>query len=257
MRYHARTRPAGRALLWWGALRMEQDSQSGHSSIKRFYDNEYYRGSSAPSAVSKHHRRLAGKLGVGSHSRVLDVACGRGGWLLATRERGASVAGIDLSDRAIGHCREAMPGGEFASGPAEVLPFGDGRFNLVTCLGSLEHFIDKPAALREMLRVASDDARFVLLVPNAGFLTRRLGFFGGTNQKDVREDVYTLDEWARLFEEAGLQIESRWADLHVLSMDWIRKGAPLMWPLRAAQAVALAMWPLDWQYQVYFLCRRR
>ena len=235
---------------------MDNDSRPQLSSIKQFYDNEYYRGSSTPTSISAHHRRLAERLGINAQSRVLDVACGRGDWLLAARERGARVAGIDLSERAIEHCREAMPEGEFASGPAETLPFTDAQFDLVTCLGSLEHFVDKPAALREMLRVATADARFVLLVPNAGFLTRRLGLYGGTNQKGIKEDVYPLATWAQLFNDAGLRIDSRWADLHVLSLAWIRKGPLPMWPLRALQAIALAAWPLDWQYQVFFMCRR-
>jgi SAM-dependent methyltransferase len=235
---------------------MDEDFSAQLESIKRFYDTEYYRDSRTPTTVTSHHRRLVRRLGIGAGTRVLDIACGRGDWLLAAHERGATVAGIDLSDRAIAHCREAMPDGEFAIGPAETLPFGDAGFDFVTCLGSLEHFIDKPGALREMQRVATQDARFLLLVPNAGFLTRRLGLYGGTNQKGVKEDVYSLGAWARLFADAGLKIDTRWADLHVLSWDWIRKSHPIMWPLRALQAFALAVWPLGWQYQVFFLCHR-
>jgi SAM-dependent methyltransferase len=235
---------------------MDKDAPAQLESIKRFYDAEYYRDSRTPRTVTGHYRRLAERLDITARTRVLDVACGRGDWLLAARERGATVAGIDLSDRAIGHCREAMPDGEFAVGPAETLPFADMRFNLVTCLGSLEHFVDKPGALREMQRVATPDARFLLLVPNAGFLTRRLGLYGGTNQKGVKEDVYALDTWAGLFADAGLAIDARWADLHVLSWEWVRKSHPAMWPLRALQALALTLWPLGWQYQVFFLCHR-
>lgn len=251
-----RTSAADRGAQQAAQSQMDNDSKPQLSSIKQFYDNEYYRDSRTPTDTSAHHRRLAARLGITAGMRVLDVACGRGDWLLAARARGAAVAGIDLSERAIAHCHEAMPEGEFSAGPAETLPFTDGGFDLVTCLGSLEHFVDKPAALGEMLRVAKPDARFLLLVPNAGFLTRRLGLYGGTNQKGVKEDVYPLQTWSTLFTTAGLRIESRWADLHVLSFEWIRKGSPLMWPLRTLQALALAVWPLNWQYQVFFLCRR-
>jgi hypothetical protein len=107
-----------------------------------------------------------------------------------------------------------------------------------------------------MLRVATPDARFLLLVPNAGFLTRRLGLYGGTQQTRVREDVYSLERWKELFEGAGLRVEQRWRDLHPLDAGWIRKGKPLTWPVRALQAAALPLWPLSWQYQVHHLCRR-
>ena len=57
----------------------------------------------------------------------------------------------------------------FIVGPAEKLPFADGQFDFVSCLGALEHFLDPTRALREMVRVATPDAEFLLLVPNADF----------------------------------------------------------------------------------------
>jgi hypothetical protein len=106
-----------------------------------------------------------------------------------------------------------------------------------------------------MVRVAKPDATFVLLVPNKDFLTRRLGLYSGTYQVDAKEEVRTLSEWQRLFNEAGLVVEERWRDLHVLSWSWIASGAWYAIPLRAFQALALALWPVQWQYQVYHRCR--
>lgn len=225
-------------------------------ALREYYDNEYYGRDRRAAGLPWHSRRIGARLGNVAGRNVLDVACGVGEWLQFFHEHGANVAGIDLSQKAIDHCKRSLPEGEFFCGPAESLPFADARFDLVTCMGSLEHFIDKPRALAEMRRVARDDATFVLLVPNAGFLTRRLGFYSGTQQTKVREDVYELSAWARLFEQAGLHVTEKWRDLHPLSWDWILRGPSLAWPLRAAQALALALWPLHWQYQVYHLCRR-
>jgi len=224
--------------------------------IRRFYDEEYYQG-----AMSKglpwHSRRAARLLGDVKGKAVLDVACGLGEWLDFFHRVGAArVSGIDLSARAIERCRERMPYGDFHVGAAEILPFDDGTFDVVTCMGSLEHFVDKPAALREMLRVARPGARFVLLVPNAGFLTRRLGLYGGTQQARIKEDVQSLDAWGELFASSGLVVTRRLRDLHPLSKSWITLGRPVGWPVRALQALALATWPLAWQYQVYHFCER-
>jgi len=221
-------------------------------AIREFYDNEYYLDT--PGARLPWHCRLIAAR-VGSFANVLDVACGTGEWLDCFRRRGAIVAGIDLSQKAIDACRERFPGNEFVCGPAESLPFVDGRFDLVTCMGSLEHFLDKPRALAEMKRVAKKDARFLILVPNAGFLTRRLGLYRGTHQTKAKEDVLDLQTWTNLFEDAGLQVIERWRDLHPISWSWIARGNALAWPVRAAQALALAVWPLRWQYQVYHYCR--
>ncbi len=228
-----------------------------HTEIKQFYDDVYYRGSVIRATTSRHMRGLASRIEIQPDQQVLDVGCGIGQWLLAAQARGARPVGIDLSDVAIDICRAAMPGGEFYVGPAEALPFPDKQFDVVSCLGSLEHFVDPHLALNEMVRVAHDDAVFLLLVPNAGFLTRRLGLYRGTLQTMAREDVRTLPEWQQLFESSGLQVVQRWKDLHVLSWEWISARKWYRIPLRAAQAMMLALWPLGWQYQVYHLCRKR
>jgi len=228
--------------------------QDPHSGIRQYYDDVYYRSASGHGAASRHLRRLARRIGVRSGERVLDVGCGLGEWLLAARECGAVPAGIDLSGKAIAVCRERMPEGQFAAGPAEILPFPDQSFDVVTCLGSLEHFLQPENALREMVRVGRPHARYVLLVPNADFMTRRLGLYRGTEQRAVREQARTLKAWGDLFRAAGLEVRARWADLHVLSWGWITRRGIWRAPLRAAQALALVAWPLGWQYQVYHLC---
>jgi len=225
--------------------------------VREFYDREYYTADEISGGHSTWHDQVvADRLGELRGVAALDVACGLGTWLQLLRQRGAGVAGIDISERAIAACKQRFPDGDFRVGVAESLPFADGSFGLVTCMGSLEHFLDKPAALREMVRVSTPDARFLILVPNAGFLTRRLGLYGGTQQTRVREDVYSLEAWGALLEGAGLRIEERWRDLHPLDWGWIRRGRPWAWPVRAAQAMALPLWPLSWQYQVHHFCRR-
>lgn len=224
-------------------------------ALRSFYDSKYY-GQIRPSAViPRHLRQLARKLEIHENQQVLDVACGDGSWLLACAQAGAATYGVDLSPKAIAVCKTILPRGEFHATSAEALPFPDSRFDLVTCLGALEHFVNPDQALMEMVRVAKRDAQFLILVPNADFLTRRLGFFGGTLQIGAKEEVRTLAEWQKLFEKAGLLIEKRWRDLHVLSWAWISARAPVSMPLRALQAMALVVWPLGWQYQVYHLCR--
>ena len=225
--------------------------------MQKFYDTVYYKDAKTDVTVSKHLRRLAAKMNIRNGQNILDVACGTGAWLQAAYECGAKPAGIDLSTKAIGICTKNMPDGLFHSGPAETLPFEDKQFDIVSCLGSLEHFLEPKTALEEMVRVAKRDAIFLLLVPNAEFFTRRLGFYHGTNQVDAKEEVRTLPEWKKLFEEAGLDVKERWKDLHVLSWSWIMGNRWYYAPLRATQAIALTAWPLSWQYQVYHLCVQR
>ncbi|MGF6712052.1 SAM-dependent methyltransferase [Luteibacter sp. W1I16] len=234
------------------------DKQRELDGIRAFYDDEYY-----ASNVDKQHKlpwhcRMAARgLTLVRGGDVLDVACGTGAWLGQFSSMGArTISGIDLSIKAIEAARVAYPDGDFRAGPAEVLPFPNASFDVVTCMGSLEHFVDKLGALREMLRVARPNAEFLLLVPNAGFLSRRLGLYGGTHQIKVKEDVMSLDEWAALFRSAGLTVRQRRRDLHPLSWRWIVHGKWPTWPFRAIQAILLGLWPVAWQYQVYHYAQR-
>ena len=225
------------------------------TEIKAFYDDVYYKNSSSADPTSKYHLRLAKKIGVTASSQILDVACGTGGFLRSCQLLGAKVSGVDLSNIAINNCQSAMPEGSFHSCSAEQLPFPDASFDIITCLGSLEHFVNPVNALREMVRVAKPDATYVILVPNEDFLTRKLGLFSGTYQIDAKEEVRTLEGWNSLMNSAGLQVIDRWKDLHVLSWKWISLNSWRHIPLRALQALALTVWPLKWQYQVFHLAK--
>ena len=224
--------------------------------IKNFYDSVYYANAhdKKEDRIRGHYARLFKRLKIGRDARILDVACGAGGWLKVCQEHGARVSGVDLSENAIAVCQERMPSGDFHAQPAETLPFDDAQFDVVTCLGSLEHFVDPKNSLQEMVRVAKQGAIFIILVPNKDFLTRKLGLFRGTYQVDAKEVVRTLDDWRQLFARAGLTIEERWKDLHVINRGWVMTGKIYLWPFRALQCLCLLLWPLKWQYQVYHRC---
>lgn len=226
-----------------------------HQQIRRYYDDEYYGRSSKAERLPWHTRAVAARLGDLRGKAVLDVACGTGLWLEELGRIGASrLSGIDISSLAVQGARKRLPDADLREGVAEILPFDSACFDLVTCMGSLEHFLDQLSALHEMRRVAKSGATFLILVPNAGFLTRRLGLYGGTGQAAVRETVRPLDEWTALLGQAGLCVAARWRDLHVVSLGWITQGSVLTWPIRAMQAGLLMVSPVQWQYQVYFLC---
>jgi SAM-dependent methyltransferase len=231
----------------------EMKETNKRKSLNDFYDSHYYKDITGPGSTTLHLRRLAREQIFNNGERVLDIACGTGEWLRAGLEQGARISGIDISYKALRSAEQHLPKGCFVQGSAEYLPYAANSFDLVTCFGALEHFADKNAALKEMKRVLTENGRVVILVPNAGFLTRRLGLFGGTDQTAIREDVLSLDAWQLLFEESGFHVIRRWKDLHVLSIQWLmRKGWLHLLP-RLTQALALPFWPLSWQYQVYHL----
>lgn len=243
-------REESEGLSFQGGLNLKDD----HEQIADFYNHQYYGKISPPKPPTRHLKRLAETLRITASDNVLDIACGTGEWLTVCADKGAGISGIDISSKAIAMCQQRLPSGEFACQPAETLPYPDGSFDVVTCLGSLEHFLDQSQAISEIHRVAKADARVLVLVPNAGFLTHRLGLYSGTQQQAAKETIRSLDEWKMLLETNGLTIKKRWRDLHVLNPGWIFRSPYLLAPLRAIQAIALLVWPLEWQYQVYHEC---
>jgi 2-polyprenyl-3-methyl-5-hydroxy-6-metoxy-1,4-benzoquinol methylase len=104
--------------------------------------------------------------------RVLEVACGRGGFVKELSRNGAQVTGCDFSLAAlcVGKKKLQAPGnGTLAAliqGDAQALPFADESFDLVVSCETIEHVPDVRKALREMWRVARPGAKLFLTTPN-------------------------------------------------------------------------------------------
>lgn len=226
------------------------------TQVKDFYDSEYYATLPDILEASSHHKKLATKLGIKNGMNVLDVACGTGAWLKAVSELGANIAGIDLSEKAIQFCQKHLPEGDFYCQPATPLPFPDNQFDVVTCLGSLEHFPNQLSAVKEISRVLKPTGKAIILVPNSEFLGLKLGLFKGTDQTKAIEKPATLQEWEKLFSEGGISHVSSWKDTHILSRQWILQRGRLNAISRAAISLAAYSLPLRMQYQVYFECTK-
>ena len=90
------------------------------------------------------HAKLAGK-------QVLDVGCGGGILSESMAQHGATVTGIDLSDKALGvarlHLLESKLSVDYQKISAEEFAGQSaGRFDIVTCMEMLEHVPD-PASI--------------------------------------------------------------------------------------------------------------
>ena len=195
-------------------------------------------------------------LGLRPGARHLDVACGPGLALRAAVDRGLETCGVDLSPAAVELAREQLPGVGVRVANAEALPFEDGSFDGVTCLGSLERFLDREQALREMLRVARPSARFCFLVRNASTLVWRVWRQGlGNRERRGHQDALTLASWRALFERCGLRV------VDVLPDQWPRQRWQQLLPGQRPsparpERVAGSWTPLRWCNELIFVLER-
>jgi SAM-dependent methyltransferase len=88
---------------------------------------------------------------------VLEVGCGRGGGATFVFDRFGprSMTAVDLSDKAMAHCRavRSRPGLTFTTADAHDLPLADGSFDVVLNVESSHCYADIPRFLSEVHRV--------------------------------------------------------------------------------------------------------
>ena len=129
--------------------------------IARVYD----RMNSVMTAGMHHRwrRRAADLARVGPGARALDVATGTGDLAIELSSRGATVVGLDFSERMLELARAKAPGLEFVQGNALELAYPDASFDAVTVGFGARNFADLDRGLGEMARVARPGGRVVVL----------------------------------------------------------------------------------------------
>lgn len=99
---------------------------------------------------------LIARCGIGRSTRVLDVGCGSGEFLVRLRQAGADPVGADPAPAMVAAASVHAP---VVQADAENLPFEAGRFDVVTAVNALQFADDTSAALREFARVLTPGGR--------------------------------------------------------------------------------------------------
>ena len=113
---------------------------------------------------------IADAAGIGLGESVLDVACGTGVLACAALDRVGPrgiVVGLDPNADMLSVAGRNSTRVEWREGRAESLPFPDGSFDAVVSQFGLMFFEDRPAALREMMRVLRPGGRMAVAVCDA------------------------------------------------------------------------------------------
>ncbi|HCM42963.1 MAG TPA: hypothetical protein DIS66_06610, partial [Candidatus Omnitrophica bacterium] len=150
-------------------MAVEQSYSRSHRDIQEEY-NEIYRtdGIRDEERAYLWQARLTHRYAPQAE-KILDVACGAGYFpekLTEVYPPTTQISGTDLSDVALQIAVKRCPKVDFQLAAAENLPYPKHVFDVITCLGSLEHFLDITASLKEMARVVKPEGVMVIMVPN-------------------------------------------------------------------------------------------
>jgi len=131
------------------------------------------------------------------HKTLLDVACGGAFFIEYSQLRFAHAFGCDISRVGLAEARQRCAALSLCEANSELLPFRDDSVDVLTCLGSLEHFLQPEQALTEIHRVVRSDGIIMILVPiNPDWAIYDI---------QPTEIVLEPGEWERRFRSAGLE----------------------------------------------------
>jgi 2-polyprenyl-3-methyl-5-hydroxy-6-metoxy-1,4-benzoquinol methylase len=149
--------------------------------------------------------------------RVLEVACGRGGFLKYLAHQGAMACGMDFSFAAVQVARgkitgESVPLAACAiQGDAHTLPFHDNYFDILVSCETIEHLPSPLQAVREFHRVTRPGGTLFLTTPNylnlTGLYEIYAKFRHAARQPDQPYDrIQIFLQTRRLLKDAGWNI---------------------------------------------------
>lgn len=159
-----------------GVDKFSADLKGEHARLVEAYDQWHqniFRSGESPDQDSPWYRLVLEYLVPVQGKRILEVACGRGGFASVLASRGAIMCGADFSTAALQICRQKasqdiMPSSRIAFSRADAhhLPFATCAFDLVISCETIEHLTDPSAALQEMARVCKPGGLLYLTTPN-------------------------------------------------------------------------------------------
>ncbi len=145
-------------------------------------------------------RRLVGRAG-----RVLEVGCAAGDYLLALRQHGWQVTGVELSDHAAAVARQR--GLDVHTGDLLNTSLPPETFDLVLLRHVLEHVPSPSATLVEIRRVLAPDGKVSVLLPNYDSLERSLcGAYWHGYDLPRHLFTFTPGTLTAMMERAGLRV---------------------------------------------------
>jgi SAM-dependent methyltransferase len=161
---------------------------------------------------------------------VLEIGCGEGRVVRDLAERGHTVVGVDPSPTLVSYARLADDRSNYVVAQGEALPFSDNEFEIVIAYNSLQNVNDLSQVVAEAARVLAPTGRFCVCIahpmtdmpnrfesedPSAPFIIT--SYYGPRRVDDTVEQAgiqmtfhgwaYSLEEYMRAFEEAGLVID--------------------------------------------------
>lgn len=195
-------------------------------------------------------------LNVEKGKKLLDIACGQGELLQEAEKRGLEGYGVDISRRAVQAAKQKVKGEIKIRDVNLGLDYPDDFFDYITCLGSLEHFVNQSKVLQEVDRVAKEKAKICIYVPNEDYILHKFGY--ETDSQPI-VNRYSLKGWIGLLQSHGFHVQKVLKDnRHLENLDAAGKGLKRLFKIifKILFRPFVPLLPLDLSYCFTFICEK-
>jgi SAM-dependent methyltransferase len=216
-------------------------------------------------ASSPWYQLVREQIGNVAGRRILELACGRGGYVRELAHLGAHVTGCDFSHAAVRvgleKLRRQGNGGSatFVQGDVQLLSFADESFDIIVSCETIEHIPDVKSAVRELWRVAKPGGKLFLTTPNYANLMGLYELYARVRHPKRKDDQpFDRRQWfvqiRRWVRNAGWTILRSDGTVHQLPI--IPGHNPVELPfLEASHMIRRILSPVAYHYFVY--CEKR
>jgi 2-polyprenyl-3-methyl-5-hydroxy-6-metoxy-1,4-benzoquinol methylase len=210
----------------------------------------------APERIANAHRLLSL---LPSAGRLLEIGCACGFLLVAARERGFAVQGVEMSAWASAYARDTY-GLAVHTGTLEAARLPADSVDAVVLADVIEHLFDPRATLAEIHRVLTPGGRLLLLTPDIGSAVARAA---GARWWGLLDDHYVYFSRAtlgRLLAEEGFAVERSGSLGRAFPLGhWVFKLAPYSRILhdlaaRAVRAAGAEQWQISLNFGDQMAC---
>lgn len=163
-----------------------------HRAYDEWHANHRLQDAPREGMLRPWHWLVREHLGAVEGRRILEVACGQGGFARELQHLGAQVTGCDFSAVALRLARRVLETSStraaswLIQGDIQQLPFADGAFDAVVDCETIEHVPNDQQALREMYRVTRPGGTLFLTTPNYLNLTGAYNLYSRIRQNQSR-----------------------------------------------------------------------
>lgn len=166
-----------------------------YDSSAEIYDNRY------KDIQEKKYREILSRVDFKNKRAILDDGCGTGNFLglvNGTNNYNSHLVGVDISSEMIKIAHEKHTEIDFIVADSDALPLRNGVFTTIVSVTHLQNLPEPEITVKEMDRVASDDAEIAISILRKSWSINKLKEIAYRNQFKIR------DKWIADIEDIGI-----------------------------------------------------